>query len=358
MIDTRFKSDNIMMKRLYGIDLYKALAMLMVVMLHIMGRGGVTEACVAYGSHSFIYIFEQLFYNVCMCSVDCFVLATGFLMIGRSIKVKRIVYLWLQVVFYSLLMTGIAWFFFPSVNISVLDWVKAIMPLTYEQYWFVTAYVGLFFTIPVLNRVFVGLDQKDAFKYLAGGFVLLSLFPSIIGRDVFKTSFGYSYLWFIYLFMLGGGIRQYEVWKKIHFGKSVIFFMISLIAAFSLQVLWKPIVKLLGSEIVWGQYTSPFILIEVIALLVMFAKIQITSQRMQAIIGYIAPSIFAVYVLHSNGVFRRMIDWNGKFCSLADYGVVGVIVGIILVALIIFIASIIIDIIRRYVVNYLFGRIL
>ena len=53
------------MNRHYGIDLLKIIAMLMVVMLHVMRHGGVTEA-LAKNSHSISYGAEQQLNTFCL----------------------------------------------------------------------------------------------------------------------------------------------------------------------------------------------------------------------------------------------------------------------------------------------------
>ena len=194
--------------RNYGIDLLKIFAMIMVVMLHIMGRGGVTAAC-AQDSHSLKYAIEQVLDTFCMCAVNCFVLATGYIMSRHEFKYSRIFKLWVEVVFYSICMTAIAALFCPWVQITWRDWVKAVVPIATNQYWFVTMYVALFFTIPFLNHLLRTLDKKNLVRLLVTGFILLSLYPAIAGRDLFATHGGYSYLWFMYLYLVAGAIALY-----------------------------------------------------------------------------------------------------------------------------------------------------
>ena len=197
------------MQREYGIDFFKMFAMIMVVMLHIMGRGGVTAAC-AQESHSLHYVMEQLLETFCMSAVDCFVLATGYIMCRHEFKYSRIIKLWFEIVFYSLCITAVAACFCPWAAITWRDWVKAMMPIGTNQYWFVTMYVALFFTMPFLNHLLKTLDKKNLTRLLLTGFILLSFYPAIAGKDLFCTHGGYSYLWFIYLYMVAGIIALHK----------------------------------------------------------------------------------------------------------------------------------------------------
>ena len=77
------------MKRIYGIDVLKMMAMLMVVMSHIMERGGVFAVC-AENARSLNFACFKVFYSACRCAVDCFVLATGYVMCRHTFKYSRI----------------------------------------------------------------------------------------------------------------------------------------------------------------------------------------------------------------------------------------------------------------------------
>ena len=191
------------MNRHYGIDLLKIIAMLMVVMLHVMRHGGITAA-LAKNSHSISYGGEQLLNTFCLCAVNCFVLATGYVMGPRCFKWGRLVKLWGQVAYYSVLMTALAACFMPEGAIVLRDWINAIMPISSNQYWFMTMYFALFCTMPVLNHILRSIDRKGLLAVLFGGFILLSLYPTLLGKDLFGTRGGYSYLWFMYLYIAGG----------------------------------------------------------------------------------------------------------------------------------------------------------
>lgn len=335
------------MKRNYGIDLLKMLAMLMVVMLHIYGRGGVMEAC-AVNSHSLKYGISQLWYIWCTCSVDCFVLATGYIMSQHAFKYGRIFKLWGEVVFYYLAMTFVAAVFFPELHIGWRDWAMAVLPVATNRYWFFTEYVGLFLMIPFLNHWLRTLDRKQMAMLLVTGFGILSFYPSIVGSDLFVTHWGYSFLWFMYLYLLAGAIAMYKVCDKIKIRWAALAILISCGASLMLQIGAHKVGKALciqGGG--WTQYASVGVLLEAVAMLIFFSKLEIRNKVAQWAIGLIGPSVFSVYILHSNSVFRKMIQWNGKFASLAEGSAFLVPLKVLAIALLIFSICIIIDVIRK-----------
>ena len=335
------------MKRLFGIDLLKAVAMVMVVSLHIMGRGGVLNTC-AQHSHSLQYGICSLFHTACMCSVNCFVLATGFIMSRHTFKYARIFALWGEVVFYSLAIALVAVVFFPSVPIGWQDWLKAVMPIAFNRYWFISCYVGLFFTIPFLNQLLMSLERQEQRRLLLTGFGLLSLLPCLSGNDMFAHHFGYSLIWFYFLYLWAGYIALNEVWRRVSVGRCCLAFLLAMGASVGLGIFYGRLertVGLVGNG--WGQYASPLILIEATSLLILAAKIEIKSLVLKRLIAYLAPSIVSVYVIHSNGVFRQMVAWNGRFAFLADYGVFGLVGSVLGFAVAIFIGCVLVDVARR-----------
>lgn len=88
--------------RYEGIDLLRIISMLMVVVLHILGIGGVIENTVENTSNYYISNFMEHF---CFCAVNLYALITGFVYIKATYRFHKIVSLWCEVFFYSFLIT-------------------------------------------------------------------------------------------------------------------------------------------------------------------------------------------------------------------------------------------------------------
>ena len=133
-------------ERNHGIDLLKVLAMFMVVVLHVLGQGGVLGATTFPDSaHSMAWLLEIASFG----AVNCFAIATGFLMVGRKIKYRRLVSMWITVQFYNLLFFLL--FHLQEIpNITLAD-VSNFFPVYSRQFWYFTAYFGLFLFMPFLN---------------------------------------------------------------------------------------------------------------------------------------------------------------------------------------------------------------
>lgn len=92
------------LKRAYNIDLLRIIATMFVIILHVLGQGGILKNT---SPDSITYYFAWFLEISALCAVNCFALISGFIMVNKSIRIKNVMNLWFQVVFYSLLLTFI-----------------------------------------------------------------------------------------------------------------------------------------------------------------------------------------------------------------------------------------------------------
>lgn len=65
-------------------------------------------------------------------------------------------------------------------------------------------------------------------------------------------------------------------------------------------------------------YNSPMLTIQSIAVFVVFSRVKINSVMLRRVISFVAPSVFAVYLIHSNWIFRAATHWNQFWSSALD----------------------------------------
>ena len=89
-------------ERNFGIDLLRILAMYMVVVLHVLGHGGILEACERFSLNYYIaWVLETSAY----CAVDIFAMITGYGIVNTKFNGFKMIPLWLNVFFYSAIIT-------------------------------------------------------------------------------------------------------------------------------------------------------------------------------------------------------------------------------------------------------------
>ncbi len=324
--------------RNYGIDLLKVLSMFMIVILHVTVQGGVMKNASGIG-----LIATQVLCAIVACAVNLFGMTTGYLMFNRKIKYSRIVGIWLQVVFYGVLLNLIMKFIFEE-SIAKSDWFGAILPITFRSWWYVSAYFLLFFLIPYLNRMLATLSHKQGL--ILGG-VLLALFCGISflsPTDVAGISNGMSLIWLCVLYIWGALIKKYENQISV----KPRWFALGWLLTICLAMLSKPIVavasKITGfsiSESLFTEWNSVIVVAMAMMLMLFCLKVKLPHWLGKAM-GWIAPLSFAVYIIHEHPVACKQI-MNSKYVFLAEQNVLVMILGILGCAVLIFVGCVLIE---------------
>lgn len=196
--------------RNYGLDLLRIISIWMVVALHVVNLGGILHNTVP---SSVQYHIAWTINMLCYCAIHCFALISGYVGINNKFKLKRIIEIWVQVVFWCLTITLFCWTIL-KVDIGIKEWIKAVMPVMFQQYWYVTAYFCLFFFMPCLNCIVKNLERKYMKMALFMSVVLFSVLQTIRQVDVFGTGYGFSFLWLAILYVFGAYIKQYDIHIK------------------------------------------------------------------------------------------------------------------------------------------------
>jgi surface polysaccharide O-acyltransferase-like enzyme len=284
----------------YGIDLVKIVSMIFVAVLHVLGQGGILNGCRPLSAQYETAWFIEI---AAYCAVNCFALASGYLLFSHRFKIRRIVVLWLQVVFYTVLITYIFSKVRPAV-VTGVEWRNAVLPVLSNQYWYFTAYVGMFFLTPFLNYGVESMDRHELRKLLIALFVVFSLIPTIRQHDIFGTDNGYSVIWLALLYCAGAYIRKYTIEDHINCGVCIaVYAGCSAFVWLSKRQLDLYPLILYGTKIrpnVFVSYTSPFIILESAALFLAFARFTCRNRVCTGIISFFSPLAFSVYLIHTN----------------------------------------------------------
>lgn len=286
-----------MKEKNYGIDVLRMLAMFMVVVLHILNQGGILNASGRFTSQ---YEAGWLLETAAFCAVDVYALISGYVWVYAKYRYRNIIELWMQVLFYTILITVLFRIFVPD-SVSVMEWIKAIFPVMFNQYWYFSSYVALFLFIPLLNIILEKMEKRQL-KFCIGMILFFfSCMQTVFYSDAFGTNDGYSAIWLMILYLVGGYIRKYGIGKNRKTGSFILGYFI--IAGFTW--LSKLLIEILTLQILGEvragnyliSYKSPTIFLAAICLLLFFEKIKI-SPFWQKIIRFFSPMAFGVYLIH------------------------------------------------------------
>lgn len=330
--------------RNYGIDLLRIISMLGVVFLHVLGHGGILSLDLSPVNFSMVWFIEILAYP----AVNCFVLISGYIGYKEEKifpKIKNLLNLAFTVAFYSVSLFLIFKFFGPE-TLGLKELVKSFFPIILKNYWFFTAYVGLFLLSPMLNLLVYKSNFKHAFIYLAV-FSLFSIISTVY--DSFSLIGGYSVIWFVLIYLLGAIIKKYNFSKL--FSKKI--WLVVLLSAFIITWISKIILHFSNIPFLVshsGQlvnYVSPTIVLMAIALLCLSSKIY-CRPTFSCIILFFATSAFSVYLIHDNTLVREyLISKIHSF--IGDFSFVLLTLSIIGCVVAIFLTCILMDKIRMLI---------
>lgn len=163
------------MKRIFGIDLVKTLAVFMVIAVHFFLNNGFYDVNVS-GTGMFISIILRWIFYI---GVPLFIIITGYLNKNKKLEknyYKGLKKILITYVFISIICILFRHFYFHE-HARKLKWLISIFDFTADGYsWYVEMYIGLFLLIPFLNILYNGLDTKKNKQVLI---VILGLLVSI-----------------------------------------------------------------------------------------------------------------------------------------------------------------------------------
>lgn len=103
-----------MKTRNYGIDFLRMISMIMIVMLHTLGHGGILRSVSFLSVH---YQIAWLLEVIAFGAVNTYAMISGFVSVDSHFKISNILILWLQVLFYGILINTVFFFLLPESRI-------------------------------------------------------------------------------------------------------------------------------------------------------------------------------------------------------------------------------------------------
>lgn len=298
-----------------NLELLRIVSMIMIIVLHLLGHGGVLSSAKLFSPNYYIvWILE----GISFIAVNCYVLISGYFLINSEFKVKKLIFLLLEVLFYSvgiyfvLLASGVISFSFGSA-------LKAFLPTLSNQYWFITVYVVLYILSPFLNIAIKSMTRKQHLMAVITSLFLFSLIPNVIFfASDFNFGMGMGIVWFVVLYFIAAYIRRYyqpsyNVKKPLLLYLSVA--LLVPISKFFIAFLSRTFVtKFVGAEELIGgsglfySYNSILVATASILFFILFLNIKIEG-KIANIINALASLTLGVYLIHDNTNLRDYL-WN------------------------------------------------
>ena len=206
-------------RRQANFELLRIVAMFMIIALHYLVKGGIAVPFAE--SDNSVNCVAWLIEAFCIVAVNCYVLISGYFMLESAWKPGRVVSLLCQVLFYALLLpcalivTGVI----SGSDMGIYDWIGCVLPIETEHYWFATSYLLLYLFAPFLTEGVRQMEKRRLQMVLGLLLCFFSLGKTIVPVSLTTDQYGYSFGWFLCLFVTAGYIRKYGIsWleKKSH----------------------------------------------------------------------------------------------------------------------------------------------
>lgn len=305
-------------KRQANFELMRIAAMLMIISLHYLVKGGAAVSFPFSAKENPVGVLAWLIEAFCIVAVNCYVLLSGYFLKEAGWKPGRVWSLLCQVLFYSLLipvfllMTGVV----PAGALGVYDWLGFAFPFGTEHYWFATAYLVMYLFAPFLTAGLDKMKKKDLQILLAVLLAFFSLEKTILPLRLATDRYGYDFGWFLCLLVLAGYIRIYGIsWleKQSH---AVGAYALSCLLIWLLALCSNTMGANMEAFVYYADmpytYNHLLCLAGAVSLFYVFKNLRVKEGWFAQAVRRFAPYTFGVYLLHEHILVRcEWMKWLG-----------------------------------------------
>lgn len=249
-------------------------------------------------------LISQLYLIGGKVGVNIFLLISGYFGIKGGFRPSKALKIELQVLFYTVLSVGIGLLFFPEI-ISVKIIIQAILPTTFNAYWYITAYMAMYLLSPYINMVANYISRKKYIFLLGILFFIESFAPTVLRQRYWASDL----MWFIFVYLIGAYIRNYEIGKGIKtiylYIASAVSWLVPWIISIVLYVVSLRIVALQKYVNVFSTSNYSFFVLA-ISVLVFLTFASMKPIYNQAIYKF-SKTTLGIYLIQSNPVIASIL---------------------------------------------------
>lgn len=198
--------ENNLARRNSAVEVLRIVAMVFIVCSHYSFHGMIAVENMQFGLNQFIlqsFVLGNL-------GVNLFVLITGYYNYQAQFDIKRLLKIWLQTIFYSIILF-LVFSTFQNLTIDKFDYLRVLFPIIFKEYWFVSAYFVLYIISPFINAFLNALDRNKYKKFIIIAVILWYLIPTLFFGSIFGSDmFGNELCQFLVLYSIGQYMRKYH----------------------------------------------------------------------------------------------------------------------------------------------------
>lgn len=342
-------------KRMPNMELLRCLAMMMVVVLHYLGKGKVLPVMTSETVTGSVWLgwtgtIAWMLEALAIVAVNIYMLISGYFLCTSSFKLSRLLSLWIQLWLYSVLfgVLGAELGIVAETSVDTHYFLTLLFPVTMGHYWFMTAYIFLYVCLPL-----VGTAVKRMTKHqLATAWVLLlvvfSVLKSVLPFRLESDLKGYDFVWYLCVFVAAAYVRRFGLPLLEKRGRALCLYGVScvliLAGTFALRFLYLKTGSLSRIITICFEYNHILPFLGALGLFIVFMKVKVPG-KIAGVIYKIAPHTLGVYLLHENlGLRYTWENWLGadKIDSVSS-----LLLRTVLAVMAVFAAGILVDMILK-----------
>lgn len=312
-----------------GIELYKVIAIFLIVLSHVIQTLTEPNYVLGIGEGTFINIATATTnLNVLLLAVFriCgalgnnmfFICSAWFLVNSKKMSLKKVVHMILDV--WIINMIVLIALRSIGVQLQISDTVKTFFPTTFANNWYITCYLLFYMIHPFLNRM---LDQMSINEHLAFAtilFVIYFIIP-VLPLEEINLFFANEFVIFLATYVIVNFIEIYknEWTENLKFNECILFVSIIsyVVLILCVDFLGLRTNYFLNRLVRWNMNNSLFMF------LIAFSSFNIMKKKkfINRSINYLSSLSLLVYIFHENLAFRRYLRPVIEFSILNRFGI-------------------------------------
>lgn len=330
--------------RNYGLDVLRCVAMIMVVILHFLDKGGILRSLSDEGAFTAADTAAWVLEALCIVAVNLYMLMSGYLLYSSSFKLSRLLKLAAKVWLYSVIagFIGIA-LKTPVEPVDTYFKLRLLFPISMNTYWFMTAYIFFYLLVPVLGIAAKAMNRSQM-KLLLGGLLFFHMIvKTVVPAQLTGDAGGMDAMWYVILYFVAVYIRRFPGRSRRLPIYLILYAAGALMIANEAFILREVYLKTGSLSHILNisyAYNHLLVLFASVSLFCAFLKMKI-SGRAGKIFTFLGKYSLGVYLLHENLSIRYA--WQKVLGCDKATTVISVLGISIFAGIIVFVTGVIID---------------
>lgn len=343
-------------KRMANLELLRCVAMMMVVVLHYLGKGGLLPDLTGKSLGS-AGMAAWLMESFCIVAVNVYMFISGYFLCTSHFKLSRLITLWLQLWLYSVtfgvlgVLTGVV----TETTVDTHYFLTLFFPVSMGHYWFMTAYIFLYLLLPFAGTAVRKMTKQQMQLAVVILLLIFCVLKSVLPFRLEMDAKGYDCLWYLCVFMAAAYIRRFGLPLLEKKGRGLLLYIVCGLLAFggtlTLREVYLRTGRLGRIVDICLEYNHIFAFLAALGLFMAFCRLRV-NKKISGVINKIAPYTLGVYLLHENlGLRYVWQNWLGaeKVRVYSKGGIESVLVlifGTLAAVVCVFVCGILVDMAR------------